>query len=432
MTVWLAALLWLAEVTGVQCRDNASAAPPASGVTHLRLRNGLRVILQEDHKVPMAALVMAYRVGSRDDQPGLDGIAHLFEHMMYNGSANVGKGEHVFLVQSVGGLTNATTEREWTLYYQVFPASQIDALLFMESDRLRSLEMNAPSLERERNVVKEERLRNLSRPYGRSEDRADSALYSDFAYSHSVIGSVTSLDAIDAAALRNFHRRYYIPNNATLLLAGDFEPRAATAKIRKYFESIPGGRLPGVPRPQARASAASDAAIPEAEARKPRIDFIYRIPTQNRDDLPAFETLAALAGDGPGSRLYRQLAAERNLADGCSMSIEKRSVESLGKLSIPVRAPENVAVVEQAVESAFQALRDHPVDALELELTERKLELRRIRSERTLLSRALALCREDLISGGALRKTPTPYDIQRVARKYLRTENQTVVITAAE
>jgi predicted Zn-dependent peptidase len=208
----------------------------------VKLKNGLRVLLVEDHSAPVISLALDYDVGSRNERQGRTGFAHLFEHMMFQGSENVGKSEHFLLVMNNGGNMNGTTNEERTLYFETLPANQLDLLLFLESDRMRGLDISTTNLENQRNAVQEERRLGLdNQPYGKLNEKFGETMYDNFAYKHSVIGSMADLDAATVNDVKDFFRIYYAPNNAS-------SPWSETSRLRmrwpakKYFESIPHSR----------------------------------------------------------------------------------------------------------------------------------------------------------------------------------------------
>ena len=213
-----------------------SAGAPTAAVhvdfSEVTLKNGLRVQLVEDHGTPVIAVNVAYDVGSRNERPGLTGFAHLFEHMMFKGSKNVGDGEHFYQVLTNGGAMNGTTSADLTLYFESLPANQLELALFLEADRMRSLEITQENLDNQREAVQEERrLRVDNQPYGRADEHFDELFYSNFAYQHSTIGSMEDLNAASVADVAQFFKTYYAPNNAVLSLVGDFRSAEALALI---------------------------------------------------------------------------------------------------------------------------------------------------------------------------------------------------------
>src|SRR5215471_14456045 len=192
--------------------------------TEHKLKNGLRVILSEDHSAPTYSISVTYNVGSRDEKPGRTGFAHLFEHMMFQGSQNVGKGEHFVLIENNGGGMNGSTSPDRTEYHETLPANQLDLGLFLESDRMRSLAITPANLENQRQTVKEEkRQTHQNQPYGETFDTLNETAYDDYAYKHSTIGSMDDLNAASLKDVSDFFKTYYAPNNAVLTLVGDFK-----------------------------------------------------------------------------------------------------------------------------------------------------------------------------------------------------------------
>src|SRR3954465_5447853 len=205
-----------------------------------RLANGLRVIISEDHYAPTYSIAVSYSVGSKDERQGRTGFAHLFEHMMVKGSENVGAGEHFFLIFNYGGNMNGTTNTDRTLYFETMPKNQLDLGLFLEADRMRSLAITKENLDNQRQAVQEERRLSLdNQAYGKSRERFNELAYDNFAYKHSVIGSMEGLNAATVDDVAGFFRTYYAPNNAVVAIVGDVDTKATLAKIEKYFGSIP-------------------------------------------------------------------------------------------------------------------------------------------------------------------------------------------------
>src|SRR5436190_1592619 len=223
--------------------------------TQHKLKNGLRVILSEDHSAPTYSISVVYNAGSRDERSGKTGFAHLFEHMMFQGSENVGKGEHFVLIENNGGGMNGSTNTDRTEYHETLPANQIDLGLFLESDRMRSLVINQANLDNQRETVKEERRQRYdNQPYGLTFDTLFETAYDSFAYKHSTIGSMEDLNAASVKDVADFFKIYYAPNNAVLTLVGDFKSSEVLSKTEKYFGNI----SPQTPPPAPDQSRAED------------------------------------------------------------------------------------------------------------------------------------------------------------------------------
>ncbi|HMS10865.1 MAG TPA: pitrilysin family protein, partial [Pyrinomonadaceae bacterium] len=218
---------------------------PSLNIEEYRLANGLRVVLNRDESVPVVAVAVYYDVGSRNEREGRTGFAHLFEHMMFQGSANVPKAGHFQYIMKAGGTMNGTTSSERTNYYETMPASQLPLALWLESDRMRSLAVTQENLDNQREAVKEEkRLRYDNQPYGQIFDIITSMIYKNFANAHSTIGSMEDLDDATVEDVQEFFRMYYAPNNAVLTLSGSFDPATAKELIEKYFGDIPAQPAP--------------------------------------------------------------------------------------------------------------------------------------------------------------------------------------------
>src|SRR5258708_5238706 len=229
-----------------QAQTGQHSHVPQIKFTDYRLANGLRVILSVDHSAPVVAVSVTYDVGSRNERPGRTGFAHLFEHMMFQGSQNVGKGEHMLLIQDNGGTMNGTTNQDRTNYFETVPANQIDLALFLEADRMRSLDISQANLDNQRAVVQEEKRQSYdNQPYGQMRETIQQLAYSSFGYRHTTIGSMADLNAATLEDVRSFFKPYYAPNNACIAIVGDFKEADAKKKIEKYFGGIP--RQPAPP-----------------------------------------------------------------------------------------------------------------------------------------------------------------------------------------
>src|SRR5262245_29807697 len=294
----------------------SAITPPSVKFTDGRLKNGLRLIVAEDHSAPVFSVAVVYNVGSRDERPGRTGFAHLFEHMMFKGSENVGPGEHFYTVFSNGGTMNGTTSKERTLYFETMPSNQLEAALFLEADRMRSLAIVKDNLDNQRKAVQEEGRQGLdNQPYGRTEEAIDELAFDNPAYKHSVIGSMDDLTAASTEDVASFFQTYYAPNNAIMAVTGD----ATTAKIhelaRKYFESIPAQPAPPpVDVNQPPQNGERRLALEDGLARLPRLDVSYRIPSSLSTDDYAVEVLRQILSGGRSSRFYENVVRQKQLA----------------------------------------------------------------------------------------------------------------------
>src|SRR5438874_8515299 len=252
---------------------SVSAAGPIT-FSDLKLKNGLRVIISEDHTAPTVSVAVTYNVGSADEKARRTGFAHLFEHMMFKGSENVGPGEHPDLIFANGGTMNGTTNQDRTLYFETVPANQLELALFLEGDRMKSLDINKANLDNQRQAVQEERrLRVDNQPYGATYERIGEQAYDNPAYKHSVIGSMEDLNAASVDDVATFFKTYYAPNNAVLTIVGDVDTRKTMALGEKYFGAIsrqPQPRRPDLAEPPHTAERRST--IEDPLARLARVD----------------------------------------------------------------------------------------------------------------------------------------------------------------
>lgn len=285
------------------------------------LENGLTVVLAPDSAVPVIGLNLWYAVGSRNERQGRTGFAHLFEHMMFQGSANVPKGAHFELLERAGGSMNATTWFDRTNYFETVPAHQLDLVLWLESDRMGWLlpAMTQEKLDNQRAVVQnEKRQRYDNQPYGDWDERIQAMVFPpEHPYHHTVIGSMEDIAAAGLEDVEEFFRTYYRPNNAVLTLTGDFEPAEALERVDRFFGEIPrGGEVPAIPGRTELDLQMGELQRQEvvADVPLPRAYLAARIPPFTDAGFYTADVIASILGDGRASRLYRRLVRERRIA----------------------------------------------------------------------------------------------------------------------
>ena len=404
-----------------------------------RLSNGLRVIISEDHYAPVFAIAVSYAVGSKDERAGRTGFAHLFEHMMFKGSENIGPGEHFFLVFNYGGSMNGTTNTDRTVYYEILPKNQLDLGLFLEADRMKSLAITKENLDNQRNAVQEERRLGLdNQPYGKSQERFNEMAYDNFAYKHSVIGSMEDLNAATVEDVASFFKTYYAPNNAVLSLVGDLDTKTTLAKVEKFFGSIP--RQPA-PKPvdlsEQELKAERRESMADPLARVARISVGYRIPPATHADWPALSVLGQILGGGESSRLYQVLVKDKELCTGTGAGSGARMGPALFNVNCQVRAGKDIKEADAALSEVLAAAPTSPVTEQELQRVRTSARRSDVSTRESVLSRALSLA-----DGAVLYNDPnrintlsarlsavTAADVQRVARTYLRPTNRIVMHT---
>ncbi len=292
-----------------------------------RLDNGLRVVLSRDPRAPLVAVNLWYDVGSRHEKAGKTGFAHLFEHMMFQGSANVEKGQHFSLVQAAGGTLNASTWLDRTNYFETLPSHELELALWLEADRMASLlpAMTQEKLDNQRDVVKNERRWSVdNQPYGTWDEKMQALVYPEtHPYHHSTIGSMEDLSAASLEDVSEFFATYYAPNNAVLTVAGDFETDEALLMIERHFGPIPANpALPPPPDMSVDPLIGTDVreTVPD-QVPLPRIYLAHRVPPFGTDAFDALDVAADILGAGRASRLYASLVREQKLAQDASVFV---------------------------------------------------------------------------------------------------------------
>lgn len=408
-------------------------------IKEFTLKNGLKVIMSEDHRAPTYSIAVTYNVGSRDERKGRTGFAHLFEHMMFQGSENVGKGEHFILIDLNGGAMNGTTNQDRTNYFQTLPANQLDLGLFLEADRMRSLVINQANLDNQRHAVQEERRLGVdNQPYGKTFETILETAYDNFAYKHSTIGSMEDLNAADLKDVAEFFRIYYAPNNAVLTLVGNFKTNEALAKVKKYFEDIPSQPKPAPPdttEPEQKEE--RRVTLEDGFARTPRIDVVYKIPQGNTPDYYALSLLGQVLFSGQSSRLYQKLVKEKEVATNVFGGAQERRGPSLFSAVVLTQPGKDLAEVEKLIYEEIERVKSEPV--ADWEIQKGLMSLRRIRAQQlqSSLSRSILLGTFAVYYGepGLINDLEDKFarvtkdDIQRVARTYFKDTNRTVVTT---
>jgi predicted Zn-dependent peptidase len=411
------------------------------------LDNGLEVLLAEDHSAQVVAVDVWYDVGSRDERPGLTGFAHLFEHMMFQGSANVKKAEHFQLIERAGGMMNGSTADDRTNYWQVLPSNRLNLGLWLEADRMRSLAVTAENLKNQQEAVKEERrLRIDNQPYATAFVEGLPQAFDSttcFGYAHPGIGSMADLNAAKIADVQAFFRTYYAPNNARLVVVGDFEPAAAKALIRQYFSDIP--RQPQPPAPTCTGQfnrGARRLRVPDAKATLPAAIVAYLMPETGHADAPALQLLGVILGQGESSRLNRVLAREQKAV------VATQALAGLG----PRRGPGlfvgfgianqgvSIDTVEALLVAEFQRLAREGVTAAELEKARNAYRASTIGERQQVLNVAEVLHTAATFYG-APDAVNTAFDrvmavtlddIKRVAATYFRPDNSFTLLVVPE
>jgi len=402
------------------------------------LDNGLEVILHEDRTTPVVAVHLMYHVGSKDERPGRTGFAHLFEHLLFQGSENVPKGEHFRLVQNAGGTLNGSTWFDRTNYFEILPSNQLDLALWLESDRMGHFlpSITQEKLDNQRGVVKNERRQAYeNRPYGLAFETALlTAFDQGHPYRHPTIGYMEDLDAASLQDVRDFFRDYYGPNNATLVLAGDFDADDALGRVERYFgsfeprETPPPVDVPGVEAPGERRVEISD------QVAVPRVYLMYHGPSYRDEDFESADVLTSLLADGKSSRLHRELVYERQLAADARAFTWPTEEAGMVWAVATARPGVSAGELEEALRSVLEEASDGGFSGEEAQGA-------RNRAERSLVGQLNSVGgRADAFAHAAVLRDDPGYvnavfgkyedvereDVDRLAREVLRPERLTV------
>jgi predicted Zn-dependent peptidase len=410
---------------------------PQIGVEQFTLANGLRVILSEDHSVPVVSVAVYYDVGSRNEREGRTGFAHLFEHMMFQGSENVPKAGHFQYVFNNGGTMNGTTSSERTNYFETLPSSQLPLALWLESDRMRSLKVTQENLDNQREAVKEEkRLSYDNRPYSGAFLRLNELVYCNPRNAHSTIGSMEDLDAATVEDVSEFFRVYYAPNNAVLTVVGDFDSGEARALIERYFATIPAQPAPppvDVSEPEQVASPGEIYSDPFAQL--PAIMLGWKTPARRTPDFYPLSLGADLLLDGDSSRLYQRLVKEEESVVGIQGGLgERRGPSTLYVFAIP-KPGHTTDAIRATIREEVGRLASEGPSPEEMEKLRNTLLNDAVRSRQSTLYRAQRLAEYALYDGDpTLLNTEmerylavTPEAIRGAVSKYLLTDNHSVI-----
>ena len=332
------------------------------------LPNGLRVVLSVDHTSPTVAVDVLYDVGSRNEERGHSGFAHLFEHMMFQGSANVPRGEHMKLVSAHGGTLNANTTVDRTNYFDLVPASEIPLALWLEADRMKSLDVSAANLDNQRQVVQEEyRMRILNAAYVPASFRLDELVFQGYwPYEHHVVGTMEDLNAALLDWVRKFHGTFYAPNEAVLAVAGDFDPDLALDRIKSYFGDAQAASAPPKlePGPLPEQTAPREAVVEDAHARFPAVFYGWPVPPRRSPDHYALEIAGDILAGGESSRLYKSLVHDRATAIEVSAGADGKRGPDEFSVVAKVSTKGTVAGVEKDLLAAIATLaKTPPTDA---------------------------------------------------------------------
>jgi zinc protease len=401
------------------------------------LANGMRVLSVADSSSPTVAIQVWYHVGSKDDPDKRSGFAHLFEHIMFKSTKNMKSEMMDRLTEDVGGFNNAFTADDMTVYFEVVPSNYLETLLWAEADRLSGLNVDDANFKSERDVVKEEyRQAVLAPPYGLFQYYLQQRSFTAHPYMRPGIGSIEDLDAALLKDVQEFHTTYYRPDNATLVVVGDFDQKQLDGWVDKYFAPI---AKPNRPLPRVSVKEPGR----KAEARfteygrndLPAVGVTYLAPRKADPDAPAVYVADAILSAGESSRLYNALVYQQQLAAEVNSNFETREDVSLFVLTAVLSEGKKAEDAEKSLLEEIKKLQDAPVSAAELEKAKNQMITDQLRQRETSNGKALALGEAALLLGdpGSVNtdlprlQAVTAADVQRVMKKYFTDANRVVL-----
>ena len=419
------------------CYVITSAQPRKINFVQYKLNNGLNVILHQDNSTPIVAISVLYHVGSKNEDPERTGFAHFFEHLMFEGSPNIPRGEYFKIIEAAGGELNANTSFDRTFYYEILPSNQLELGLYMESERMLHLKIDSVGVETQRKVVKEERKQRYeNQPYGSLIEKLFSNAYKVHPYRWTPIGQVQYIDQAKLDEFIAFYKKYYVPQNATLSIAGDIDIEKTKQLVQKYFGEIPEGTQeitrPNIVEPEQTQEVRE---VVYDNVQLPMVVFGYHMPKQGTPDYYALSILTTVLSGGESSRLQKEIKDKQQKA------------LAVGSIPIPMEDPglfivyglANVGVTAEDLESAIQKeiekVKNELISNYEFQKVRNQIESDFVKRNSTMIGIAEDLANYFVYYGDAnLINTEiqrymkvTREDIKRVANKYLRNENRVVL-----
>jgi zinc protease len=438
-----AASLAAASLIACACTPAAFAAGPAAAAAAFKvapiaykertLANGIQVIAVPSSTSPTVSVQVWYHVGSKDDPAGRSGFAHLFEHLMFKSTRNLKSEQFDRLTEDVGGSNNAYTSDDVTVYQDVVPSNHLEVLLWAEAERMSNLNVDEANFKSERAVVEEEyRQRILASPYGRFGNAIAKAAYQVHPYKRPAIGSIEDLEAATLADVVAFHATYYRPDNATLVVTGDFDPKQLDAWVDQYFGRIKwsGTPLPRVTAQEPAWSADRSVTVTGPQVPLPAIALIWLAPSVTSPDVPALQIASALLSSGESSRLNESLVYRQRIASQASFDIDQRTGPSLLTATAVAAGGKSLAQVGKALLAEVQKLAKGPIPAAELAKVKTQVLTGAVLTRQTPEGLAAAIGSAAVLEGDASKANTALADLQNVSAADVQRVLQRYVIGA--
>ncbi|OGF64537.1 MAG: hypothetical protein A2Y62_06820 [Candidatus Fischerbacteria bacterium RBG_13_37_8] len=405
-------------------------------VQEMKFNNGLKLLLLEDHNAPIVTFQIWYKVGSRNERPGITGISHLFEHMMFKGSQKIGPEEHSRKINAIGGRENAFTLWDVTTYYEVIPSEHLELAIFLESERLQNLNLVPQTLQSEREVVKEERrLRTDNDPVGLALEQLFAMAFMAHSYHWPIVGWMSDLDAITLNDCKEYYATYYAPNNATIIVVGDFKKKQALSMLKKYFGSIKNEAIP----PEVTTKEPGQKGIRRGDvkviAEAPIILAGFKTPPAADKDNYVLKVASSLLSNGESSRIYKSLIYDKQLAAEAGGEIFALKDYGLYFAYALVNPDAYIDEVEKYLINECERLKSDTIPEEELQKAKNQLEADYIFDLASVYGKAIQLGTAEIIYGNwqKVQEMPeklqqvTANDIKKIAQKYFNKELLTVI-----
>jgi len=410
-------------------------------IKETKLENGLIILTLEDHSAPVVSYQVWFRVGSRNERPGITGISHLFEHMMFKGSKNIGPEEHAKLVQANGGTLNAWTSNDNTTYFENLPADKLELAIRLEAEREGNLNITPENLASEREVVKEERrLRTDNSPEGALNEQLYATAFEAHPYHWPVVGWMSDLDAITLEDCQSYFKTHYAPNNATVVIVGDFKTDEAVNLVKKYYGGMP-AQPPGPPVKTVEPEQLGERIVYVHKiAQVPSFFVGYHTPDINHPDIVPLKVLSQILFSGQSSRMFRKLIYDKQMALSISGGVDEQIDPGLFYIEASVKPGFTVEQVEKEIYDELEKIQTEPVSDQELQKAKNKLEANFYYGLQSVSSKASRIGYSQTIAGdyhkffnqGEKIQAVSKEDLMRVAKQYLGDRNRTVAILVPE
>lgn len=402
------------------------------------LKNGLRVVSLQDNASPTVTVQVWFNVGSKNDPAGRNGFAHLFEHLMFKSTKNLKSEQMDRLTEDVGGFNNAFTSDDVTAYHEVIPSNYLETLLWAEAERLSNLNVDEANFKSERAVVQEEfRQSVLAQPYGRFYEAIQKLSYTTHPYKRTTIGTIEDLETASLADVINFHKTFYRPDNATLIVVGDFEQKQLDNWVDKYFNKIekPENSIPRVKEIEPARTAEKRQIIKAPNVPLPAVAITYLAPESKSKDIPALKVAAAILSNGESSRLYQELVYKQQVAQEASFNVDERVDKGLLYFTATMASGKTPETGEKSLLAELKKMQDALVSTKELEKAKNVIVANTLRELETVNGKAYAIG-----NGVVYQNNPnyvnteikqlqavTAGDVQRVMKQYFNDNNRVVI-----